>query len=208
MAGVFLQNKPEYGCRQQGCGAIVHILTIQQLSIMTGIPLGKIAYCQQADAVMGADSYEQIVEYTGMYPEDICSNIDGNWIYFRDNPEYVYIRNEETENFNQILKNSLTEKELIVLRFLLCPDKPSKFKAGYREIARKTYINVHRVRDYIFIAGEKLKYNHEMIRRHPELLDLYTQTEKDNLPIPDDDFIEELYQLNNDEEITCLERKH
>lgn len=45
-------------------------LTAQQLYIITGIPLEKITACQQANAIINADSYEQIVEITGIYPED------------------------------------------------------------------------------------------------------------------------------------------
>lgn len=169
-------------------------LTAQQLIIITGIPFEKIAACQQADAIFNAESYEKIIENSGIYPEDTFLDSYWNWFYLRNNPEYIYGKNEETERFNQILENSLTGEELKALKYLLCPENSSKHKASYREIDMKTHTNVPRVKGYVSKATIKLLSNHELLRRHPELLHMYTQTAKDNV-VPDDEFIETLYQL-------------
>lgn len=170
-------------------------LTTQQLFIITGIPFEKITACQQADAVINADSYEQIVENTGIYPEDTFLDTYWSWICFKDNPEYIYSKNEETESLNQVLEDSLTKKELIALKLLLCPKKSSKHKASYREIAIKTHTNVPHVKGYISKATIKLLNNHELLRRHPELLDMHNQTARDDVIPDDDDFIAKKYQL-------------
>ena len=170
-------------------------LTAQQLFLITGIPFEKIAACQQADAIFNTESYEKIVENTGIYPEDTSFDTYWNWIYFKNNPEYIYSKNEETERFDQVLEDSLTEEELIALKHLLCPEKSSKHKASYREIAIKTHTNVPRVKGYISKATIKLLNNHDLLRRHPELLNMYTQTAKDNVVPDDDDFIAKKYQL-------------
>ena len=157
---------------------------IETLQKMTGLRTPTIKKCIDLLAKKDNVSYEVISENGFELSSSLYS------------PESIFVKNEETKNFNKILEESLTEEELEIMILLLQPDNPSKLKASYREIAQKTQSNVPHIKDCISSATMKLKNNRELLRKYPGFIKMYDDSLMgESAPLlDDDDFIKEQYK--------------
>lgn len=158
--------------------------SIETLQKLTGLRIPTIKKCIDLLSKKDVVSYEVLSE-NGFEQSSSLSS-----------PENIFIKNEETESFNHILEESLTEEELEIMILLLQPDNPAKLKASYREIAQKTHTNVPYVKDCISRATMKLKNNKELLRKYPNVIKMYDESMVgESAPVLDDgDLIKEQYE--------------
>lgn len=158
--------------------------SIETLQKLTGLRIPTIKKCIDLLSKKDVVSYEVLSE-NGFEQSSSLSS-----------PENIFLKNEETESFNHILEESLTEEELEIMILLLQPDNPAKLKASYREIAQKTHTNVPYVKDCISRATMKLKNNKELLRKYPNVIKMYDESMVgESAPVLDDgDLIKEQYE--------------
>lgn len=158
--------------------------SIETLQKLTGLRIPTIKKCIDLLSKKDVVSYEVLSE-NGFEQSSSLSS-----------PENIFFKNEETESFNHILEESLTEEELEIMILLLQPDNPAKLKASYREIAQKTHTNVPYVKDCISRATMKLKNNKELLRKYPNVIKMYDESMVgESAPVLDDgDLIKEQYE--------------
>lgn len=158
--------------------------SIETLQKLTGLRIPTIKKCIDLLSKKDVVSYEVLSE-NGFEQSSSLSS-----------PENIFFKNEETESFNHILEESLTEEELEIMILLLQPDNPAKLKASYREIAQKTHTNVPYVKDCISRATMKLKNNKELLREYPNVIKMYDESMVgESAPVLDDgDLIKEQYE--------------
>lgn len=158
--------------------------SIETLQKLTGLRIPTIKKCIDLLSKKDVVSYEVLSENGFEQSSSLCS------------PENIFLKNEETESFNHILEESLTEEELEIMILLLQPDNPAKLKASYREIAQKTHTNVPYVKDCISRTTMKLKNNKELLRKYPNVIKMYDESMVgESAPVLDDgDLIKEQYE--------------
>lgn len=157
----------QYGLNPDDIATLINLTGLSEATVKNTLDL-----MSKKDSV----SYEALVDAGA----DYTAQLKG--------PEESYIEAESEENLKELLKEALTEEELMLLELLMNPENVSKRHSSYREIVEQIPgSNIPQIKRKISRITTKLKNNKRFEQLYPYIIAQEKALETNYLPVLDGD---------------------